>query len=408
MRVALYTLGCKVNQYETQKIAEDFRSHGFEIVKFSEHADVYVINTCTVTQTADSKSRQAARAAVKRNPEAAVIITGCYADTSPEQLKKIEGVNLVIGNEGKENLAELVLKSLAVDVKIRNPQSAIRNVRTRALLKIQDGCDQYCSYCAVPLARPVMSNRPQAEVIYEAKELADNGYKEIVLTGIRLGRYENGLSDLLAELADIQGIERIRLSSIELTDIPDDLIALMSENKKICRHLHIPLQSGDNDVLARMNRPYTAEEFASFVEEARLQVPGIAITTDIMIGFPGETEEQFENTFKFADCVKFARTHVFRFSSRPGTAAALFKNTVMECEKARRSRLLMEQAAKHQHEFACGLIGKNMPVLVESKCSGLTDNYVRVILDGAAGAGEIVDVRIENVTRGTASGKVIE
>jgi threonylcarbamoyladenosine tRNA methylthiotransferase MtaB len=446
-RVALYTLGCKVNQYETRKLAEEFQSNGMEIVAFSDEADVYVINTCTVTGTADSKSRQAVRAAAHRNPKATVVVTGCYAETSPEKVKSIEGVGLVVGNRGKDQLVELVNSKFPPpgrgparggkipNPKIRNPQSAppsdgvppqagksaIRNGRTRALLKVQDGCDQFCSYCVVPLARPCMSSRPFDEVIAEAKELASRGFKEVVLTGIRLGRYEDGgfdLADLLDRINEIEGIERIRLSSIELTDIHPRIADLIAHKSKLCRHLHIPLQSGSDDILAAMNRPYSAAQFEAFTEGIRGVIPEIAITTDVMVGFPGETSEDFERTYAFAERMKFARMHVFRFSARPGTEAAKLKNNVPATEKARRSARLIELGARCSHEFAAGLIGKTMPVLIEgpvlsevegkkigaSMRTGLTDNYIRVMFSGKVSVGEIVQVRIESVEGAVASG----
>lgn len=441
--MALHTLGCKVNQYETQKMAEGFRSRGFDLVDFSEQADVYVINTCTVTHTADSKSRQAARSAIHRNPEAKVIVTGCYAETSPDDAQKIEGVCIVAGNNEKAGLADRVAgllgdASVPTTDQIRaaygrhpaegvdNPQSsfakaaedksAIRN-RTRALLKVQDGCDQFCSYCAVPLARSNMSSKPFAEAVGEASDLAGKGYKEIVLTGIRLGRYGDGekdLADLLEAISEIEGIERIRLSSIELTDMPDELSDLMAKNPKVCRHLHIPLQSGDDRVLARMNRPYTASEFAEFVRNARARVPGVAITTDIMVGFPGETEEEFENTRRFTREMQFSRAHIFRFSPRRGTAAAEMPNPVSAAEKDRRSELLISLASESSREFTESLVGKTVSVLVEGKRpggrmrTGLTDNYVRVAFEVDAHlAGEIVKVEIDSVSQGTALGKLI-
>lgn len=418
-RVALHTLGCKVNQYETQKIAQDFVSRGFEVVGFPEQADVYVVNTCTVTRTADSKSRQAARGAVHRNPDALVVVTGCYAETSPERLSEIEGVGMVVGNNGKAGLAELVANEFSGGA-ASGPRSSearpTRRRRTRALLKVQDGCDQFCSYCVVPFARPVMSSRPSGEVLAEARELAGRGFKEIVLTGIRLGCYkENGMDlvGLADELADIPGIERIRLSSIELTDTPDGLIDLMARNRKLCRHLHVPLQSGDDEVLAGMNRPYSIEEFASFVRGVRDAVPGVAVTTDIMVGFPGETDEQFEKGYDFARRMRFARMHVFRYSPRPLTAAGELRDDVPAVEKGRRSARMMDLAVACSHEFAETLVGTTLPVLVEGKRigakarSGLTDNYVRVVFEGAGRTGDMVCVRVESVTRGTASGVLV-
>ena len=418
-RVALHTLGCKVNQYESEKIAEDFRSRGFELVRFSDEADIYVVNTCTVTRTADSKSRQAARAAINRNPDAAVILTGCYAETSPDKVGSIEGVALVVGNQGKNRLVDEVVAKLGVVPSIRNPRrqserpdlsgkSAIRN-RTRALLKVQDGCDQFCAYCAVPFARPIMTSKPMEEVLSEARDLADRGFKEIVLTGIRLGRYAYGLTELVKALADIQGIERIRLSSIELSDIPAGLVELIAENTKVCRHLHMPLQSGDDGVLRRMKRPYTTTEFAAFVADVRSKAPGIGITTDIMVGFPGETAEEFESTCRFAEKVRFSRTHVFPYSARPRTEAATLKDDVSPGERNRRKALMMKLAGECSQEFAEGLVGRTVQVLVEGKqrganfSSGFTDNYVRAVFKGGR-PGEIVDVRIESADGGIAYG----
>ena len=412
-RVALHTLGCKVNQYESEKIAEDFRSRGFELVRFSDEADIYVVNTCTVTRTADSKSRQAARAAINRNPDAAVILTGCYAETSPDLLGRIDGVTLVVGNKGKESLVDEVIAKLhrrgGEGARGRDGETARRLTRTRALLKVQDGCDQFCAYCAVPFARPIMTSKPMEEALSEARDLADRGFKEIVLTGIRLGRYAYGLTELVKALADIQGIERIRLSSIELSDIPAGLVELIAENTKVCRHLHMPLQSGDDGVLRRMKRPYTTTEFAAFVADVRSKAPGIGITADIMVGFPGETAEEFESTCRFAEKVRFSRTHVFPYSARPRTEAATLKDDVSPGEKNRRKALMMKLAGECSQEFAEGLVGRTVQVLVEGKqrgakvSSGFTDNYVRAVFKGGR-PGEIVDVRIESADGGIAYG----
>ncbi len=413
-RVALHTLGCKVNQYETEKIAEDFRARGFEEAPFSGVADVYVINTCTVTNTADSKSRQAARAAARRNPGAAVVLTGCYADTSADQLSELDGITMVIGNSDKSRLAQIVIESLYPEMPGRSSVETHLPGRTRALLKVQDGCDQFCAYCAVPLARSVMSSRPMDEAISEAESLAKRGYKEIVLTGIRLGRYEPGLVELIGALAGISGIKRIRLSSIELTDVPDGLLELMADKPKICLHLHLPLQSGSDEVLARMNRPYTALEFEAFAAKARALMPKIGITTDIMVGFPGETEAQFEETCSLAQRVKFSRSHVFPFSVRPGTAAAEMKDDVSSSEKTRRKKRLTELTDASMREFAEGLVCTTANVLVEGKkvqpslWSGLTDNYVRVTFEGQRGSvGEIVDIEIESAADGIAHGRQV-
>jgi threonylcarbamoyladenosine tRNA methylthiotransferase MtaB len=418
-KVALYTLGCKVNQYETQKLAEEFAARGFTLVDFSDVADVYVVNTCTVTQVADSKSRQAARAALRRNPYAKVVVTGCYAERSPAELQEL-GVS-VIGNQGKNRLVDFVVGMVGNLTSGEESSSscfhAPSTIRTRALLKVQDGCNQFCSYCAVPLVRPVMSCKPLDEAVAEARSLVERGHREIVVTGIRLGVYKDDNGDLvtlLKALAQLPNLERIRLSSIELTDIPPGLVDLIAENPKVCRHLHIPLQSGDDGVLARMNRPYTTKQFADFVNYIRRRVPEIAITTDVMVGFPGETIAEFEATYAFAEAMGFTRMHVFRYSPRPGTAAADMADDVPDIEKDQRSRLLIELGEKLAHNFAKRFVGTIVKVLVEGKGrdgmrSGLTDHYVRAVFPAADDiVGKIVDVHINAINGSLLCGTLCE
>jgi threonylcarbamoyladenosine tRNA methylthiotransferase MtaB len=413
-RVAVHTLGCKVNQYESERIANDFRARGFDVVDFKDCADVYIINTCTVTGVADGKSRQAARGAALRNPEAKIVLTGCYAERSGDE---IQGVSLIVGNGAKDRLAEIVCSRLSLNPDANGSSGGSRVPgRTRALLKIQDGCDQFCSYCAVPFARPEMWSKEYPSLMDEARLLRDCGYKEIVLTGIRVGRYSDGekdLADVLEGLASIDGIERVRLSSIELTDIPRRLMPLMAENRKICRHLHIPLQSGDDETLDRMHRPYTTYDFGAFVDKSRIAVSGLAITTDIMVGFPGETREAFERSRAFCEKMEFARSHVFRYSPRPGTAAEGMSGAVSTEEKERRSSSLIESTRRASEAFAKRLIGERVAVLVEGKeirpgrRSGLTDNYVRVVFPANEKLiGSIVDVRVVEVVDGVGIGRV--
>lgn len=420
VKAAFHTLGCKVNQYETQKLMEGFLSRGFDVVGFTDRADVYIINSCTVTHTADSKSRQAARAAARRNPGAIVVLTGCYAENSPETAGQVEGISLVVGNAGKDSIVEQVVARLSDDqVAALSPGrfASAPPGRTRATIKIQDGCDQYCSYCAVPYARPVMYSRPSEEIRREMAGLASRGYKEIVLTGIRLGRYLDAdgtdLTDIVSIAAGMTGIERVRLSSVELTDIPEGLLDLMVEDRRVCRHLHIPLQSGDAGVLERMNRPYSPDQFATFVESSRSRVPGLAVTTDIMVGFPGETAAEFDSSRGFVEEIRFSRAHVFRYSARPGTAASKLPDDVSSAEKERRSRSLISLAERHSGDFARGLVGKVTPVLVEGKkakdglLSGFTDNYVRVEFHaGRDLIGEIVDVEVTRVLGSRAFGTI--
>ncbi|MCL6518802.1 MAG: tRNA (N(6)-L-threonylcarbamoyladenosine(37)-C(2))-methylthiotransferase MtaB [Armatimonadetes bacterium] len=419
-KVAIHTLGCKVNQYETQRMAEALRASGYDVVDFADSADVYIINSCSVTHTADSKSRQAVRTVARRHPGACVVLTGCYAETSPNEASEIEGVSLVLGNRHKDAIVEYIGRLLPSKVSKTDMAASVSrtaSARTRALVKIQDGCDQFCSYCIVPFARPMMWCKPANEVVDEVTQLADRGFKEIVLTGIRLGRYEYGgtnLVGLLQSLVKVSGIERIRLSSIEMTDVPAGLLEIMASEKKICRHLHVPLQSGNDGVLKRMNRPYTAEEFERFVEEARLRVSDIAITTDIMVGFPGETIEEFEETYCLAERLEFSRAHIFRFSPRQGTAASMMPDDVSPVEKKRRSELLIGLAKAHSEKFAKRFIGKTLAVLVEgnkeSKLrSGFTDNYIKVVFKNGpkCEAGEIVLVRIADVKENQVFGEII-
>lgn len=421
VKVAFQTLGCKVNQYETEKMVESFAERGFDIVEFNDRADVYVINSCTVTRTADSKSRQAARSARHRNPDALVVLAGCYAETSPDAAGEVEGVSIVVGNAGKADIADRVAAVLSPEMlESLHPGRSLcaRSGRTRAAVKIQDGCDQFCSYCAVPFARPVMYSRPSAEVRAELAGLAARGFREVVFAGIRLGRYLDdagaNLTDIVSAAAATPGIDRVRLSSIELTDIPDGLIELIADDRRVCRHLHIPLQSGDAGVLRRMNRPYAPGEFADFVERARRRVPGLAVTTDIMVGFPGETAGEFSSSMEFADRIGFSRAHIFRYSPRPGTAASKMKDDVPAAEKELRSKALIRLAGEHAGRFARSMIGEAAPVLIEGKSageelpSGFTDNYVRVEFEAdGCSAGEIVDVRIESVSGGLASGTIV-
>ncbi len=401
-------------------MVEAFLRAGFDVVDFADRADVYIINSCTVTSTADAKSRHAARNAWHRSPEALVVLAGCFAETSPDAAQGLEGVSMALGNRDKGDILARVLDRLSPELAATlDPGRGehMRPARTRATVKIQDGCDQFCSYCIVPFARPVLHSRPSAEIGPEIADLASRGFKEIVLAGIRLGRYADddgtSLTDIVRMAAETPGIERVRLSSIELTDIPEGLIEYMAEDRRVCRHLHLPLQSGDAGVLKRMNRPYTPEEFAAFVENVRACIPGIGITTDIMVGFPGETDDEFESSRAFVEGIRFSRAHVFRYSARPGTAASKLADDVSVAEKDRRSKTLIRLAGRQADDFACGIIGTVSSVLVEGKhldgglFGGLTDNYVRVEFKAEEHLiGEIVSVRIDAVCRGRVTGTV--
>lgn len=418
-KVAFFTLGCKTNQYESEAMASVFRREGFETVSFDEKADVYVINTCTVTHLGDRKSRQVIRRAVKTNPDAVVAVTGCYAQTSPGEVLDIPGVDLVIGTADRNKIVQLIEET----EKSPSPVNAVRDImtnrsfedmpildyesRTRAFVKIQEGCSNFCTYCIIPYARGPLRSRPPEKVLEEVKKLVDEGFGEIVLTGIHIGAYGAGideksdLADLVIKAALVPGLKRLRLGSVEPLDITPRLINAISEIRTICRHLHIPLQSGDDYILKKMNRNYNSFEFDRLVGAIRGQIPDIAITTDIIVGFPGETDERFENTYELVKDIGFSKTHVFKYSPRKGTPAADFPEQVKAEDKDSRSKRLIALDRENQKTFARKLIGQTTEVLVEQLVrseddlwEGLTDNYVRVLLKSSSELkGEFVEVR---------------
>lgn len=406
-KAAIYTLGCKVNQYESEALASLFRKEGYEVVDFKEPADVYVINTCTVTHLGDRKSRQMIRRAARVNPDAVIAVTGCYAQTSPGEVLEIPGVDIVVGTRDRGRLPELIAAARQSRVPINTVDDIMQHAefeelpildyetRTRAFIKIQEGCSNFCTYCIVPYARGPLRSRPEERVLAESEHFIREGFKEIVLAGIHTGAYGldrgegRSLADLVEKIVRLPGLHRLRLSSIEPMDITFDLIDVIAENPVVCRHLHIPLQSGDDTVLKRMNRKYTAGEFARLVATVRDRIPGVAITTDIMVGFPGETEEQFEHSYRFAEVMGFARMHVFKYSPRRGTKAAGYPDQLAPEQKEERSRRLLELSEKMSGEFAGRFLGTDMEVLVEQRHSkrskfyeGLTDNYLRVLVPG--------------------------
>ena len=345
MRVAFYTLGCKVNTYETESLAELFLNEGYKKVSHKEYADVYVINTCSVTNSGDSKSRKVIRQLIKRNPEAVIAVMGCYSQLSADEVFSIDGVDIVIGTIHREQLIGLVKGVLNDRQRINNVQDVSRyrefdEVKvtnfaesTRAFLKIQDGCNNFCSYCIIPFARGPVRSRNSKSVIDEAKELVSNGYQEIVLTGIHTGGYGSDLEDyslfdLLSELSLITDLNRIRISSIEINELTDDILQLIASNQKFAKHLHIPLQSGSDDVLIRMRRKYNKQDFMDKIKHIRSLIPDIAITTDVIVGFPGETDEMFNEMYEFIKKIEFSEMHVFPYSMRSGTKAADMKNQI--------------------------------------------------------------------------------
>ena len=417
IRIAYHTLGCKVNQYESEKIRESLESAGFATVPFSSPADAYIINTCSVTGAADSKSRAAVRRALKLNPDAFVVVSGCYAELEPAQIAEIEGVGLVVPNDEKDAIPERIIAHFALPHSAISDSHATRpRMRTRAVVKVQDGCDQFCSYCVIPYARTGKTSRPMNDVLAELRSLADFGYKEVVLAGIRLGSYVYGdakLPELIKEAAGIQGIKRIRLSSIEPWEVDDTLLNAM-DSPKVCRHLHIPLQSGDDNTLRRMNRPYDSEKYRSIITKVRERIPGIGITTDVIVGFPGETGEAFENTSAMIRDIDFSRLHVFRYSARKRTKACDLPDQVDANIKKERAERLIELGKVGMKRFASTLIGDVINVLVETGTPnvlrGFADNYVEVTFSGDLSLrGKVVRVKITGADQdGGALGEIVD
>ena len=418
MKVAFHTLGCKVNQYDTEAVINEFKSRGYTIVDFDEVADIYVINTCTVTNVGDRKSRQMIRRAHRQNPQAKVVVMGCYSQTSPEEAIEIEGVNLVLGTRDRQGIVDLV-ESLNIDEK----KSLVKDIfeldefeeipvvqfegRTRATIKVQDGCNQFCSYCKVPYARGKSRSRLVDNVLSQVKEIADQGYREIVLTGVHLGLYGRDLNppvtleNLVKLISEVPGIKRVRISSIDPNEIEDSFLEMMAANPKICPHLHIPLQSGSDTILSLMRRRYSTDDFEHIVEKARQMVPGIGITTDVIVGFPGEDEKEFAKTLAFAEKMKLSRVHVFQYSPRSGTPAATMPNQVSKNEKEQRSKALIDLATRLGKEFHSSFVNEVLEVLVEENEGvigvGLTGNYIRTKIkfpNEGDWVGKLIKVRV--------------
>ena len=429
---AFHTLGCKLNQYETEAIREQFETNGYEIVPFSSKADIYVINTCTVTAKSDRSSRQAVYQALRRAPHARVVATGCSAHISPQSFARIPGVECVIGNHRKERVFDHVTgrkaKGPALNIlgKTRTiDQSEWFNIAhfrnySRAFIKIQDGCDSACSYCVVPFARGSHRSRPIQSILSQARRLIDSGYREIVLTGVHIGAYGADLSgrcslvDVLNGLIEMEGLWRLRLSSIEPMECSFELIDLIASSPKICRHVHIPLQSGDDDVLKRMRRNYSARDYGYVIERLVSQIPDIGIGTDVMVGFPGETEEHFKSSYEFIKDLPFSYLHVFSYSKRPGTPAADYPDQIKAEIKKNRSATLRQLRTEKIAQFQDRFIGRALEVLLERRrdkttgmLTGLSDNYIRLMVDGADDLqGRPVEVVMEKSENGRAFGSI--
>jgi threonylcarbamoyladenosine tRNA methylthiotransferase MtaB len=408
MKVGLFTVGCKLNQYETQAIAEQLEECGFERVDFSQPAEIYVINTCTVTKESDYSSRQAIYRAKRRSPQAQIIVTGCYAQVEKEFLEKLPGVSLVVKQDQKGELANLVA-SLFGDDSIKPKQKEKEELfgfrvckhakHTRALVKIQDGCDKRCSYCVVPLARGKEKNREVDSILAEINCLVKNGYKEVVLTGVHIGRYKkDGLSlvYLTERILNDTKVQRLRFTSIDPKEFSDELIDLISKSNRpdasprIARHLHIPLQSGDDHILSLMKRDYTTDEYRKLLVKIKSAIPEAMIGADVIVGFPGETDRQFENTYQFILSSPLSYLHIFSYSDRKGTISSQLPDKVSPEIIHKRSEILHDLGRKKWENYLEGFIGKTLEVLIEqkrdrktNKLTGLSDNYIRVLLDGA-------------------------
>lgn len=416
--VAFHTLGCKVNHYETEAIWQLFKDANYERVEFETNADVFVINTCTVTNTGDKKSRQIIRRAIRQNPDAVVCVTGCYAQTSSAEIMEIPGVDIVVGTQDRHKLLDYIQQFQDE----RQPINGVGNImknrtyeelevpyftdRTRASLKIQEGCNNFCTFCIIPWARGLMRSRDPEKVVEQATQLVNSGYKEIVLTGIHTGGYGQdlknyNLAQLLRDLDTIEGLERIRISSIEASQLTDEVIDVIGNSNKVVRHLHIPLQSGSDDVLKRMRRKYTMAHFSERLTKLHQALPDLAVTSDVIVGFPGESEDEFQETYDFIVNHHFSELHVFPYSPRIGTPAARMDNQIDEETKNVRVHKLISLSNQLAKEYASKFEDEVLEVIPEEMGEephtlvGYADNYMKVKFEGDDSLiGQIVKVKI--------------
>ncbi len=432
-RIAFYTLGCKVNQADTASMEAIFRKAGYQVVGFNEQADIYLINTCVVTNMGQRKSRQIINRAVRSNPLALTVVTGCYPQTAPDEVKSIAGVDVIIGNQERGRIVELAEQALAakqdevldnvhkitVDTQFEELAAGTETDKTRAFLKIQEGCNQYCTYCIIPYARGPLRSRSLDSIREEVGKLVAAGYKEVVLIGIHLGCYgkEHGgsftLYDAVKAALSVEGLKRLRLGSLESVEVEPRLLDLMREDKRLCRHLHLPLQSGCDKILRAMHRPYDTARFKELLIEIRNTLPDIMITTDIIVGFPGETDEDFKQTLDFAAECGFAKMHVFPYSKRKGTPAEKMPQQVEDTVKQQRAAALSELDNKMQQQAMEAVIGSNVEVLFEqpvddTHIEGLAGDYLRVLVTGDAKlCGEIASVKITGHQDDFLTGEII-
>lgn len=430
MKVAFSTLGCRVNTYESEAMAEKFVREGYEVVDFNEKADVYVINTCSVTNMGDKKSRQIIGKARRLNEEAIIAAVGCYSQIAPGEVSSIEGVDVVLGTRNKGDIVYYVNKAkdeqkqqIEVGEVLKNREFENLSIedyqdKTRAFLKIQDGCNRFCAYCLIPYTRGAVCSKDFNKVIEEVKSLANHGFKEIILSGIHTASYGVDLEekvsvvDILEAIENIDGIERVRIGSIDPTFFTEDVVKRIISLKKLCPQFHLSLQSGCDATLKRMNRRYTAKEYEDIVNLLRDKIEGVSITTDVIVGFPGETDEEFNETYEFLKRIKLTKTHVFKYSQRTGTKAYSMGNQVDGTIKEKRSKLLIELNKVNEENFIKSLIGKTLDVLFEEKYSkeegyyvGYTKNYIRVIAKANCDiSGKILNVSITEANGEIAKG----
>ena len=434
MKVAFSTLGCRVNVYESEAMAEKFIKEGYEVVDFSEKADVYVINTCTVTNMGDKKSRQIIGRARRLNEKAIIAVVGCYSQIAPDEVSSIDGVDVVLGTRNKGDIVYWVNRAKSEKSKVVNvTENILKNKvfeelkiedyqdKTRAFLKIQDGCNRFCSYCLIPYARGAVCSKKPEVVIEEVKNLAIHGFKEIILSGIHTASYgvdledKTTLMDLLEEIEKIQGIERVRIGSIDPTFFFFFIKERLVKLKRLCPHFHLSLQSGSNDTLKRMNRRYSKEEYKDIVNMLRNSIEDVSITTDIIVGFPGETEEEFKETYEFLKDVRLTKMHIFKYSPRKGTKAATMKDQIHGTIKEERSKALIELNEKNEEEFMKKMVGKTVDVLFEEVVhgeekiyTGYTPNYIKTICEGTEDLiGQIKKVYIKEVSKDNLIGEVL-
>jgi threonylcarbamoyladenosine tRNA methylthiotransferase MtaB len=429
LRASFHTLGCRLNQAETATLSAAFAAKGYTIVDAGEEADVCVINTCSVTEGAEAKCRQAIRAMLRHSPHAYVVVTGCYAQVGVTALQRIEGLDLIVGTEDKMRLAELVADQpqklgrprVVHSKKISRGDFTIDLVgnysgQTRAQIKIQDGCDFACAFCIIPFTRGGARSRKLDDIVREAHGLVEHGHREIVLTGVNIGTYASTGHDLLhvvQALEDVPGLERIRISSIEPTTVSEALIDWLATSRKLCPYLHIPIQSGDNQVLQRMKRRYTSTEFAAFVERVAVRVPDVCLGTDVMVGFPGEDEGAFANTHTLLADLPLAYFHVFSYSGRPHTYAQRYPEQVPSPVVQERSRVLRELSTRKKAAFYRNFLGRTLRVLFEQRedpglYTGFSDNYIKVgVATADALANRLLPVQVHSIARSLALGTLL-